>query len=65
MQLTIGALKQAAAWPGTGQRTLVVLPEPDRDAGPCQEGLKYLAAHLAAECGHVSAPNGRPVPPSA
>ncbi len=40
MQLTIDALKQAAAWPGAGQRTLVVLASQLAAAGLYQEGLK-------------------------
>lgn len=48
MQLTIGALKQAAAWPDTDQRTLTVLASQFVTAEPYQEGLKYLAALPAA-----------------
>lgn len=44
MQLTIGALKQAAAWPDTDQRTLTVLASQFVTAEPYQEGLKYLVA---------------------
>ena len=43
MQHKIDALKQAAAWPGTGQRTLVVLANQLVAAGLYQEGLKYFA----------------------
>jgi hypothetical protein len=45
MQLTIDALKQAATWPGTGQRTPVVLASRLMAAELYQEGLKYFAAH--------------------
>jgi hypothetical protein len=38
MQLKIDALKDAAAWPGAGQRTLVVLASQLMAAEPCQEG---------------------------
>ena len=38
MQLTIDALKGAAAWPGPGQRTLVVLAGQLMAAGLYQEG---------------------------
>jgi hypothetical protein len=37
MQLTIGALKQAADWPGTGQRTLVVVPSQVVTPGPARK----------------------------
>ena len=38
MQLKIDALKDAAAWPGAGQRTLVVLASQLMAAELCQEG---------------------------
>jgi hypothetical protein len=38
MQLKINALKDAAAWPDAGQRTLVVLASQLMAAEPCQEG---------------------------
>ncbi len=38
MQLKIEALKDAAAWPGPGQRTPVVLASQLMAAEPCQEG---------------------------
>ena len=38
MQLTIDALKDAAAWPGPGQRTLVVLASQPMAAEPHWEG---------------------------
>ena len=37
-QLTIDALKDAAAWPGADQRTLVVLASQLMAAGLCQQG---------------------------
>ena len=48
MQLKIDALKQAAAWPGTGQRTLVVLASQLVAAGLYQEGLEHFAARSDA-----------------
>lgn len=48
MQLTIDALKQAAAWPGTGQRTRVVLASQLVAGGFYQEGLEYFAARSDA-----------------
>jgi hypothetical protein len=41
MQLTIGALRQAASWPGTGPGTRVVLASQLVAAGLYQEGLEY------------------------
>ena len=38
MQLKFDALKEAAAWPGAGRRTLVVLASQLMAAGHCQEG---------------------------
>ena len=38
MQLKIDALKEAAAWPGAGQRTLVVPAGQLMTAELCQEG---------------------------
>ena len=38
MQLTIDALKDAAAWPGPDQRTLVVLASQPMAAEPHREG---------------------------
>jgi hypothetical protein len=38
MQLKIDALKEAAAWPGAGQRTLVVHASQLMTAELCQEG---------------------------
>jgi hypothetical protein len=38
MQLTLDALKDAAAWPDPGQRTLIVLASRLMAAELCQEG---------------------------
>jgi glyoxylase-like metal-dependent hydrolase (beta-lactamase superfamily II) len=48
MQLMIDALKQAAAWPGAGQRTTVVLASQLMAAGLYQEGFDYFAARSDA-----------------
>jgi hypothetical protein len=44
VQLMIDALKEAAAWPGGGQRTLVVLASQLTTAELYQEGSGYFAA---------------------
>ena len=44
MQLEIDALKEAAAWPGAGQRTIVVLASQLMAAELDQEGFEYFAA---------------------
>ena len=40
MQLTIDALKGAAAWPGPGQRTLVVLAGQLRPPGSTRRAIR-------------------------
>ena len=52
MQLETDALKEAAAWPGAGQRTPVVLASQLVAAGPHQEG--YPPARLYAGRGPVN-----------
>jgi glyoxylase-like metal-dependent hydrolase (beta-lactamase superfamily II) len=47
MQLTIDALKEAAAWPGADRRTTVVLATQLLAAGLDQEGFDYFAARSA------------------
>ena len=55
MQLEIDALKEAAAWPGADQRTLVVLASQLMAAELCQEGFGYFAARSdAAPAGALS-----------
>jgi len=44
MRLEIDALKQAAAWPGADQQTIVVLANQLMGAGRFQEGFDYFAA---------------------
>ncbi|HEX9034205.1 MAG TPA: hypothetical protein VF834_20370 [Streptosporangiaceae bacterium] len=44
MQLTIDALKEAAAWPNADQRTTVVLASQLMAAELYQEGFDYFAA---------------------
>ncbi len=48
MQLMIDVLKEAAAWPGAGQRTLVVLASQLMAAELHQEGFRYFAARSDA-----------------
>ena len=48
MQLMIDALKEAAAWPGADQRTLIVLASQLMAAGLHQEGFDYFAARSDA-----------------
>ncbi len=48
MQLMIDALKEAAAWPGAGQRTIVVLASQLMAAELYQEGFEYFAARSDA-----------------
>jgi glyoxylase-like metal-dependent hydrolase (beta-lactamase superfamily II) len=48
MQLTIDALKEAAAWPGADQRAIVVLASQLMAAELYQEGFDYFAARSDA-----------------
>jgi hypothetical protein len=48
MQLTIDALKEAAAWPGADQRAIVVLASRLMAAELYQEGFDYFAARSDA-----------------
>jgi glyoxylase-like metal-dependent hydrolase (beta-lactamase superfamily II) len=48
MQLEIDALKQAAAWPGADQRTIVMLAVQLMTAERYQEGFSYFAARSHA-----------------
>jgi glyoxylase-like metal-dependent hydrolase (beta-lactamase superfamily II) len=52
MELMIGALKEAGAWPGADRRTLVVLASQLMADERYQEGFDYFAARADAEPGN-------------